>query len=1083
MAKFNLVWENNPDTPITASNLSKAIREYEYKNILYMDTNDFINNGDGLLKIRANSRIVLNNHITSAFFDFNNSLVSHDSKISAMQTDAINYRIETPRNDGYSLALETETQNRVQNADFSDNLNSWDSSTLGTASVNISNGGLYGDNCVILNVAATNSRALISQSIQFDPTPSYEQNKNTSISFYYKSDSAINVLITGKYNSAQPIYWNNDPTKRLWELSSATAVLTLNPSTNWKRVEIKNIRTDSLWINDTSTNDIKLDIFSSDSGTTTYIDGVQIEQKQFCSTFTPSTRNETIIKYNSDIIRMDRGTIDVEFLVKKLSAKNIIFRVKMNPVFNSVSGITYTDAMRLDLDSSTYTINFYIFNTEAQEERRLNKTLSQEAFNNLIDKWNRIILTWDKDKPFIKFTFNSDGVNSTSLPFTPISDDDVVEVELGGYNEFKMEGLLSSIKFNIYPKSEDDIINDSYTTPYPDPCEYKIFESPNDSITIDKNLLDVGDEFSGLTEYYIYLYDCEGLQDSVDIIVSDNPIAPYESCKKFAKQIAGFKTDSTGKPIISSLWDKKTKSAPTIMAERLLIHGKDSSINNVEIRTSPYGDVSDAKFNIPTYFTDNIYGVAGQNNFFNINPAGHMTIDNIKFDDNVITAINDKNLLVKAPSDKKIQIEANEIDINSLGSNIYLDEVIVKGQQIRASSTKNLTITNDTVNPSSELIIQGHTGIVRIDGINYINQSVNNTVNGSVVDITGSNIVTITGNDIDVNSGIGEIQLDDVRIKSSIIKSKLGANLTLANDTQNSEVIINGYSGISRISGENHINNATTTTFNGQNLITEATSTQIKSNATNPVYIDNISFRTNTISSKVGADLRISSNMAVQVDSPMRFNSPTQKIFFSTGVSGVGTQNASVYNRTQNHFMWYKNGAHSDSPGVPGTGGSTLALLSSNETSSALGITIDPNSRFYAGRVHGSVWNDYAECWPKEGEVEYGQVVVRTENGVIISSKRAQKATIGIVSDTYGHLLGDDGFDPDLKKSKVIPIGLAGRVKAKSHGKLRIGDEVVSWKGGMVIKASWFEKVFKRDRIIGMVDSVIDVMNCWIKIR
>ena len=49
-------------------------------------------------------------------------------------------------------------------------------------------------------------------------------------------------------------------------------------------------------------------------------------------------------------------------------------------------------------------------------------------------------------------------------------------------------------------------------------------------------------------------------------------------------------------------------------------------------------------------------------------------------------------------------------------------------------------------------------------------------------------------------------------------------------------------------------------------------------------------------------------------------------------------------------------------------------------------------------------------------------------------------------------------------------------------GKLNIGDEVVSTKHGWVIRASFIEKIIKRDRILGRVDEVVDGENCKIKV-
>ena len=55
MSKLKLAWEDNPDTPLSASNLSKNVIHYNDKNLLYVDNDNFIENSDGKLKFRANS--------------------------------------------------------------------------------------------------------------------------------------------------------------------------------------------------------------------------------------------------------------------------------------------------------------------------------------------------------------------------------------------------------------------------------------------------------------------------------------------------------------------------------------------------------------------------------------------------------------------------------------------------------------------------------------------------------------------------------------------------------------------------------------------------------------------------------------------------------------------------------------------------------------------------------------------------------------------------------------------------------------------------------------------------------------------
>ena len=120
---------------------------------------------------------------------------------------------------------------------------------------------------------------------------------------------------------------------------------------------------------------------------------------------------------------------------------------------------------------------------------------------------------------------------------------------------------------------------------------------------------------------------------------------------------------------------------------------------------------------------------------------------------------------------------------------------------------------------------------------------------------------------------------------------------------------------------------------------------------------------------------------------------------------------------------------------------------------------------FYATRVYNAVWNDLAEfMWKAPGaEAEAGNVLVAVEGGVRKSNKRADVAVVGVYSDSYGFALYQDEED------KKFPVGMTGTVKVKVKGPVKIGDQLVSYKDGYAIKASFWEKIFKRDALLGKV--------------
>lgn len=102
----------------------------------------------------------------------------------------------------------------------------------------------------------------------------------------------------------------------------------------------------------------------------------------------------------------------------------------------------------------------------------------------------------------------------------------------------------------------------------------------------------------------------------------------------------------------------------------------------------------------------------------------------------------------------------------------------------------------------------------------------------------------------------------------------------------------------------------------------------------------------------------------------------------------------------------------------------------------------------YASRVYNAVWNDLAEFMPASEPAQAGQVLVMTEKGLAPSKRRADKATVGVYSDTYGYALGADN------QSGKHPVGLSGRVDVMVKESIEIGDLLVSDIGGFASKAS-----------------------------
>lgn len=204
-------------------------------------------------------------------------------------------------------------------------------------------------------------------------------------------------------------------------------------------------------------------------------------------------------------------------------------------------------------------------------------------------------------------------------------------------------------------------------------------------------------------------------------------------------------------------------------------------------------------------------------------------------------------------------------------------------------------------------------------------------------------------------------------------------------------------------------------------------------------------------------------------------------IFFRDGNFNSSTDTITFVTNGEKRAQIHSNGGFS-------VGGSGRFVAGPPEASNDIPPNegdITYNGDFWAYRVYNAVWMDLAECWDKDErfEFEYGMVVVQTENGIKPAQKRAEKGTVGILSNTYGYILGAKNFNEnDLKESKSLPVAISGRVESKYVGRLEIGDEVVSTKDAEITKASFIEKIIKRDRIIGRVDEIIDKRRCKIKV-
>lgn len=128
-----------------------------------------------------------------------------------------------------------------------------------------------------------------------------------------------------------------------------------------------------------------------------------------------------------------------------------------------------------------------------------------------------------------------------------------------------------------------------------------------------------------------------------------------------------------------------------------------------------------------------------------------------------------------------------------------------------------------------------------------------------------------------------------------------------------------------------------------------------------------------------------------------------------------------------------------------------LSLSGGTLTGPLVGTTITADV-ITANKVYGAIWNDYAEWFEKENvndTFDFGDICSWNENGVVLSSP-SDVRIVGVVSNTYGHILG--GFplaDMEENSKHFVPIGLTGRVNVKVKGAVKVGDLIISAGNGI----------------------------------
>ena len=173
-------------------------------------------------------------------------------------------------------------------------------------------------------------------------------------------------------------------------------------------------------------------------------------------------------------------------------------------------------------------------------------------------------------------------------------------------------------------------------------------------------------------------------------------------------------------------------------------------------------------------------------------------------------------------------------------------------------------------------------------------------------------------------------------------------------------------------------------------------------------------------------------------------------------ISGLGTN---AFNSTA--YLPLAGGTVTGVTAFSNTTNSTSTSTGAVKISGGLGVAKD----IYGAKVHGSVYNDYAEYRQSEEPIEPGYIVYSGDDGILHKTVGRLQFFEGVVSDTFGFSIG--------KTDKAqIPLAVAGRVLVYTDEELHAGNVVCAGPHGKACKMTKQEIKDYPDRIVGVVSEV-----------
>lgn len=216
--------------------------------------------------------------------------------------------------------------------------------------------------------------------------------------------------------------------------------------------------------------------------------------------------------------------------------------------------------------------------------------------------------------------------------------------------------------------------------------------------------------------------------------------------------------------------------------------------------------------------------------------------------------------------------------------------------------------------------------------------------------------------------------------------------------------------------------------------------------------------------------LKAGAGIALDTDNTAITSTGTRTI----SISGMNTSSGDTTKFLNQKGSWSTVSTSDEKVKVTARGTTKAYLLASTSaTSNGTAAVAESNvylgttaGHLYATAVHNAVWNDYAEYRAAASYIAPGRVVVDTDNGEVILAAQRLQPGAQIVSDTWGHIMGE------TEQAKT-PIAVAGRVLVypyRNRNEYHAGMAVCSAPNGTV-------DIMTRDEIRDYPDCIVGIVS------